>query len=208
MIERYLILIPLYSNLILTCRQRKLRLRAPNKQPRDQNQSKNKHMDAKDLAREVVAYTQPRDRLSPLVLVVFCRSWRGRDVRNENNTMRITAPIENGCLILRIIFPTPNYAPTLGHNVQNNVRLEERTLERTVLDYDGTNNLEGAASCIEGHMSYRDNHDIMLFNLLSSGDLGPNPLSRWSLSFEVERGNHTTSRLQIIQQILRSLLLR
>ena len=163
-------------------------------------------MDAADLAREVVAYNQPNDRPPRLVLVIYSRSWRGRDVRNENNTMRITAPIENGRLILRVAFPRPNDAPpAIGRHAQNNIQAAE---ERTVLDYDGTNNLEGAASCIEGHMSYRDNHDVMLFNLLDNGDLGANPLARWSLSFEEERGNQTISRLRIIQQILKSLLLK
>mmetsp|Transcript_4640 Transcript_4640/g.8247 ORF Transcript_4640/g.8247 Transcript_4640/m.8247 type:complete len:161 (+) Transcript_4640:259-741(+) len=160
-------------------------------------------MDATDLAREVVAYTQPRDRPSALVLVVYSRSWRGRDVRNENNTMRITAPVENGHLLLRVAFPAPNNAPTIGHNAHDPVQTV-----RTVVEYDGSNNLEGAASCIEGHMSYRGNDDIMLFALLDNAELGPDPLARWSLSFEEERGNRTASRLQIIQQILRSLLVR
>ena len=124
-------------------------------------------------------------------------------MRNEHNAMRITAPTENGHLILRVAFPMPNYTPAIGHNVQNNVQAE-----RTTLEYDGTNNLEGAAACIEGHMSYRDNHDIMLFKLLDNGELSANPLSRWSLSFEGERVNQTASRLQIIQQILKSLLVR
>lgn len=117
--------------------------------------------------------------------------------------MRITAPVENGCLILRIAFPIPNYAPTIGQNAQNDVQHE-----RTTLEYDGINNLEGAASCIEGHMSYRNNPDIMMFQLLNNGELGANPLTRWSLSFEAEGGNQTSSRLKIIQQILRSLLVQ
>ena len=152
-------------------------------------------MNAQDLAREVVAYNNPRDRPSSLVLVVFCRSWRGRDVRNENHTMRITAPIEDGRILLRIVFPTIIHEG--NHTVQTN---------KTVLEYDATSNTEGAASCIEGFCTCRDNHEIIMFKLLEDGELGAEPLTRWSLSFPKEKDNQTTTRLQIIQQILRSLL--
>lgn len=161
-------------------------------------------MEATDLARQVAAFNQPADRPSPLVLVVFSQRWRGLDIRNRNLTMRITAPIEDGRLVLRIVFPTPNYTPTIGrNNAETNVQTEGATLE-----YDGSNNLEGAAACIEGHMALRDVHDIMLFDFLDDGELGANPLSRWSLCFEGERGNQTSSRLHILQQILRSLSVR
>ena len=156
------------------------------------------------LAREVVAYTQPRDRPSPLALVVYSRGWRGRDVRDRNNAMRITAPVENGQLILRVTFPI-NYVHSIGRNAQDNAE----QMEQTSLEYDGSNNIEGCASCVEGHMTYRDVNDIMLFKLLDNGDLGENPLARWSLSFEMERGgNQTIARCQMLQQILRSLLVR
>ena len=160
-------------------------------------------MDARDLAREVVAYAQPQDRSSPLVLVVYCPTWRGRDVRNEHITMRITAPVENGRLILRLTFPTPNYTPTLG---QNDAQNDNVSSARIILEYDGVNNLEGAASCIEGFMTCRANYGMMLFKMSENGNLGPISLAKWDLSFQEERGNQTASRLQIIQQILRSLL--
>ena len=161
-------------------------------------------MDAEDQAREVVAYAQPRDRPSPLALVVFCRRGRGRDVRNASSTLRVTAPTENGRLLLRVAFPAPNSdAPAI-------VRAVDFREERVTLEYDGTNaeGVAAAAACIEGYMTHRDSHDVMLFTLHQNGDLGSHPLARWSLSFEEERRNQTAPRLQILQQILRSLLVR
>lgn len=157
-------------------------------------------MDAADLAREVVAYNQLRDRPSPLVLVVYSRMWRGQlGVRNRAVTMRITSPIENGQLMLRVSFPP------LGANGHG---LDDQG-GRAVLEYDAVNNLEGVASCIEGYMTHSGNYDMILFVLLENGDLGPNPLGKWHLD-QVGDGGHcrTATRIQILQQILRSLLVR
>lgn len=160
-------------------------------------------MEAMDLAREVVTYSQRRDRPSSLVLVVYDRTGRGIERRDEKSTMRITAPIENGRLIFRVSFP--QFRPPAW---SNSIPTGAPAVERIVLEYDGSNNLEGAAACIEGHMTHRLMNNVMLFNILEGGvgGLGPDPLAMWSLSFGEERGNKTTARLQIIQQMLRSLL--
>ena len=102
-------------------------------------------------------------------------------------------------LSFRVVFPLSNRTTVFrSHNAQNyDVQQME---ERTILEYNGSNNLEGAASCIEGHISCSGNCGIMLFRLLDdSSGLGQNALTRWSLSFEEERGNQIASRLQIMQ---------
>ena len=164
-------------------------------------------MSARDIAREIVTMTKPPDRPAHHVLIVFSRSTssssRGpRDFRNENDTMRITAPTVNGEVIFRISYPLTNYTTlnTDGH-------LSMRQSRRTVLEYTSSN-VQGAAACVEGYMTYRDQRDIMLFTL-DGTELGPFPLGRWCL--DESRGGSTdsakmSSRLNVIQQILTSLL--
>jgi hypothetical protein len=164
-------------------------------------------MSARDIAHEIVTLTKQPDRTTPQVLVVYSRSTssssRGpRDFRNENETMRITAPTVNGNVLFRISYPLTNYT-TLdpdGH-------LSMRQSQRTVIEYK-VDNIQGAAACVEGYMTYRDQRDVMLF-VLNGNDLGPFPLGRWCL--EEGRGGSSDSqkmscRLNVIQQILISLL--
>lgn len=104
----------------------------------------------------------------------------------------------------------PNYTPAntiAGHNNQNNS--QSIRIQRTVLDYSARDNMEGAVACIEGHMSYRDHRDVMLFTLTENGDLGPFPLARWSMEDSGSREpGKAVSRLQVLQHILKSLLVR
>mmetsp|Transcript_18461 Transcript_18461/g.31220 ORF Transcript_18461/g.31220 Transcript_18461/m.31220 type:complete len:169 (-) Transcript_18461:591-1097(-) len=162
---------------------------------------KNIKIMASELAKEIVQMSQRQDRTSPLVLIVYSRSTRSRDIRNEQETMRITAPIEGGKLIFRISFPIQNYTPILGNNVHDNNQLADQT----ILDYDA-DNIEGAATCIEGYMSYRDKRDVMLFQVIHNGDLGQFPLSRWTL--EENQSGKTGSRVQTLQKILNVLLVK
>lgn len=163
---------------------------------------------AADLAREIISQSQLRCRPSPLALVVYSRSLSGRILRNENETMRITAPIDRGQLILRVSFPVPNYAPAIGRNIQHQ-NDDDNQLQRTMLEYNAREDLEGAASCVVGYMSYRDQRDVMMFSVMANGDLGPFPLARWSLDeSSCPESGHTAYRLQIVQQILRALLVR
>jgi hypothetical protein len=164
-------------------------------------------MSARDIAQEIVTLTKQPDRASPQVLVVYSRSTssssRGpRDFRNENDTMRITAPRVNGDTIFRISYPLTNYTTLSadGH-------LSMRRSQRTVMEYK-LENVQGAAACVEGYMAYRDQRDVMLF-VLNGNDLGPFPSGRWCL--EEGRGGSSdsqkmSSRLNVIQQILMSLL--
>lgn len=156
---------------------------------------------ASELAKEIVSMSQRRDRASPLVLIVYSRSTRSRDIRNEHETMRVTAPIENGQLIFRVRFPVPNYSPIIG----NNARDSDQVVDQTILDYD-TDNIEGAATCIEGYMSYRDKRDVMLFQVMENGNLGQYPMSRWTL--EENQSGKTGSRVKTLQQILNVLLVK
>lgn len=156
---------------------------------------------ASELAKEIVAMSQRRDRTSPLVLIVYSRSTRSRDIRNEQETMRITAPIENGQLIFRVCFPIQNYAPILGNNLHDSNQL----VEQTILDYD-EGNIDGAATCIEGYMSYRDKRDVMLFQAIDNGNLGQFPMSRWTV--EENQSGNTASRIKTLQQILNVLLVK
>ena len=156
---------------------------------------------ASELAKEIVSMSQRRDRTSPLVLIVYSRSTRSRDIRNEQETMRVTAPIENGQLIFRVSFPAPTYTPIIG----NNARDSDQVVEQTILDYDADNN-EGAATCIEGYMSYRDKRDVMLFPVIGNGNLGQYPMSRWTL--EENQSGKTGSRVKTLQQILSVLLVK
>mmetsp|Transcript_17949 Transcript_17949/g.37530 ORF Transcript_17949/g.37530 Transcript_17949/m.37530 type:complete len:165 (+) Transcript_17949:44-538(+) len=161
---------------------------------------------ASDLAREIIAQTQLHDRSSPLVLVVYSRSLSGRILRNELETMRITAPVHQGRIVIRISFPIPNFTATAvqtqrdgdGHNPSR---------QQAVLDYDATTCLEGTASCVVGYMTHRDHRDIMMFFLESEGKLGQFPLARWSLDDNSSPGAGITSyKIQITQQILRAIL--
>lgn len=165
-------------------------------------------MSARDIASEIITLTKQPDRPSPLVLVVYSRSTssssRGpRDFRNENDTMRITAPTVDGEVIFRISYPLTNYTTLDSDGHLSNMRQSQRT----VMEYTH-DNIRGAASCVEGYMSYRDQRDVMLFSLNGSG-LGPFPLGRWCL--DVSRGGLNDPkmmnlRLSIIQQVLMSLL--
>eukprot|EP00956_Cyclotella_meneghiniana_P031001 scaffold80153_cov77-Cyclotella_meneghiniana.AAC.3 len=165
-------------------------------------------MSARDIASEIITLTKQPDKPSPLVLVVYSRSTssssRGpRDFRNENETMRITAPTIDGEVIFRISFPLTNYTTVDSEGHLSNMRQSQRTVLEYKLD-----NIQGAASCVEGYMSYRDQRDIMLFPLNGS-DLGPFPLGRWC--FDESRGGlndpkKLNLRLTVIQQVLLSLL--
>lgn len=156
---------------------------------------------ASELAKEIVSMSQRRDRTSPLVLIVYSRSTRSRDIRNEQETMRVTAPIENGQLIFRVSFPAPTYTPIIGYNARDS----DQVVEQTILDYDA-DNIEGAATCIEGYMSYRDKRDVMLFPVIGNGNLGQYPMSRWTL--EENQSGKTGSRVKTLQQILSVLLVK
>ncbi|KAL7466081.1 hypothetical protein ACHAXS_006378 [Conticribra weissflogii] len=161
---------------------------------------------ASDLAREIITHTQILDRPSPLVLVVYSRSLSGRILRNEFETMRITAPVDRGRIVLRISFPAMNISPTA---VQTHGEEDDQnpSRQRTVLDYDAKTCLEGAASCVVGYMSYRDHHDVMMFLLESDGELGQLPLAKWSLDDNSFSDAGTASyKIQTTQPILRSLL--
>lgn len=161
---------------------------------------------ASDLAREIIAKTQLHDRSSPLVLIVYSRSLSGRIIRNESETMRITAPAHQGRIVIRISFPNPNFAAAATQTQRDGDR-HNPSRQQTVLDYDATTCLEGAASCVVGYMSYRDHQDIMMFLLESDGKLGQCPLARWSLDDNSSPGAATTShKIQITQQILRAIL--
>lgn len=160
---------------------------------------------ASELAKEIVQMSQRQDRASPLVLIVYSRSTRSADIRNEQETMRVTAPIENGKLILRVCFPVPNTTYTPIHLRQQNVHTNNQLAEQTILDYDA-DNIEGAATCIEGYMSYRDKRDVMLFQMIDNGALGQFPLSRWTL--EENQSGKTASRVQTMQKILNVLLVK
>lgn len=153
-------------------------------------------MSAEELAKEIVAMSRLRDRPSPLLLVVYSRSMRSRDIRNSQETMRIEAPVEDGKCIVRIFFPVPNY---------NNLHDSNHVVQQTILDYDAENNVAGAAACIEGYMSYRDKRDVMLFPILD-GQLGTFPLSRWTL--ELNESGKTASRTNTLEQILNVLLVK
>lgn len=157
---------------------------------------------ASELAKEIVQMSQRQDRASPLVLIVYSRSTRGQDIRNEEETMRITAPIKGGNVVFRVCFPVPNYTP---HRRQQSVHDNNQLVEQTVLDYDA-DNIDGAAACIEGYMSYRDKRDVMLFQVIENGALGQFPLSRWTL--EENQSGNTSSRVQTLQQILNVLLVK
>ncbi|KAL7482330.1 hypothetical protein ACHAW6_008004 [Cyclotella cf. meneghiniana] len=166
-------------------------------------------MSASDIAKEIITLTKRTDRQSPLALIVYSRSSlssRGpRDFRNENDTMRITAPTINGDIIFRISFPLTNYTAL---NASGNLSIQQS--QRTVLEYNARHNVQGAASCVEGYMTYRDQRDVVLVTLEENGtDLGPFSLGRWCL--EDSRGGSsdaakTSSRLNVMQQILMSLL--
>lgn len=165
-------------------------------------------MSAKDIAKEIVTLTKQPDRPSPLVLIVYSRSTssasRGpRDFRNENDTMRITAPRTSGEIVFRISYPLTSYT-----TLNSEGHLSMRQSHRTVIEYK-QNDIQGAASCVEGYMSYRDQRDIMLFTL-NGRELGPFPLGRWCLE-ESRCGSSDSikmnSRLDVIRQILMSLLI-
>eukprot|EP00970_Alexandrium_tamarense_P008680 scaffold1657_cov182-Alexandrium_tamarense.AAC.23 len=154
-------------------------------------------MSAQDLAREIISLSQTPDRPSPLVLVVYSRSssrGRPRDFRNENDTMRVTAPTIGGEVILRVSFPAPNYTPSIGGGGigDGESQVGSRQTLRTILEYVAWHNLEGASSCVEGYMSYRDQRDVMLFTLTENGALGSFPLARWSLE---ERGDNDSAKI-------------
>ena len=154
---------------------------------------------ASELAKEIVQLSQRRDRASPLALIVYSRSTISRDIRNERENMRVTAPIEDGKLIFRICFPAPNAYP-LGSNVDRN-----QIAEQTILDFD-EDNIEGAATCIEGYMTYRGKEDVMLFHFSENGDLRQLPLSRWIM--DKRKAESTDERIKTLKQILRTLLVR
>ena len=116
---------------------------------------------ATDLAKEIIFQSRPRDRPSSLALVIYSRA-TGRDLWSEHENMRITAPIDDGEHVLRIIFPVPNYNHAIDQN--NQISL----LERAKLEYNARDNIEGAASCIEGFMSYTDQRDVMMFTLMKT----------------------------------------
>lgn len=160
---------------------------------------------ASELAKEIVQLSQRQDRASPLVLIVYSRSTRYADIRNEQGTMRVTAPIEGGKLIFRVCFPDPNTTNTPIHLRQQNVNNNIELSEQTILDYDAEN-IEGAATCIEGYMSYRDKRDVMLFQVIDNGALGQFPLSRWTL--QENQSAKTASRVQTLQKILNVLLVK
>mmetsp|Transcript_30399 Transcript_30399/g.47630 ORF Transcript_30399/g.47630 Transcript_30399/m.47630 type:complete len:164 (-) Transcript_30399:561-1052(-) len=161
---------------------------------------------ASELAREIVQMSQRQDKASSLVLIIYSRSTRSADIRNEHETMRVTAPIEGGKLILRVCFPVPNTAHTPIHLRQQNFHNNNQSAEQTILDYDA-DNIEGAATCIEGYMSYRDKRDVMLFQVIgTNGALGQFPLSRWTL--EENQSGKTASRVQTLQKILNVLLVK
>jgi len=117
--------------------------------------------------------------------------------------MRITAPIEGGNVLFRLCFPVPNYSPV--HRMQQSVDNNNQLAEQTVLDYD-VENIDGAAACIEGYMSYRDKRDVMLFQVIDNSALGQFPLSRWTL--EENLSGNTSSRVQTLQKILNVLLVK
>lgn len=116
--------------------------------------------------------------------------------------MRITAPTIRGELVFRISFPLTNYT-----TLNSEGHLSMRQSHRTILEYK-LRDVHGAASCVEGYMSYRDQRDVMLF-ALNGNDLGPFPLGRWCL--EESRGGSNdsgkmSSRLNVIEKILMALL--
>lgn len=166
-------------------------------------------MSASDIAKEIITLTKRIDRSSPLVLIIYSRSSlssRGpRDFRNENDTMRITAPTSNGDITFRISFPLTNYTAL---NTSGNLSMQQA--QRTVLEYNARDNLSGAASCVEGYMTYSDQRDVLLFSLEENGtDLGPLPLARWCLEDSRSGSSDTgkiSSRLYVLQQVLMSLL--
>eukprot|EP00804_Cyclotella_cryptica_P023743 CCRYP_011150-RA/>CCRYP_011150-RA protein AED:0.34 eAED:0.34 QI:276/1/1/1/0/0/3/337/168 len=166
-------------------------------------------MSASDIAKEIITFTKRTDRPSPLVLIIYSRSSlssRGpRDFRNENDTMRITAPTVRGDIVFRVSFPLTNYTAV---NSSGNLSIQQS--QRAVLEYNARDNLPGAASCVEGYMTYRDQRDVMLFTLEENGtDLGPFPLGRWCLEDSRSGSSDTgkiSSRLTVLQQILMSLL--
>jgi hypothetical protein len=116
--------------------------------------------------------------------------------------MRITAPVVNGESVFRVSFPLTNYTAV---NSSGNLSVQQS--QRTVLDYK-RENVGGAAACVEGYMTHRDQRDVMLFTL-ENGELGPFPLGRWCL--EDGRGGSSEGakisyRLDVLRQILMSLL--
>jgi len=142
-------------------------------------------MDAADLAREVCAYNQLLDRPSRLVLAVIPV---GTIRMAKEFTMKVTAPVENGCQIVRCDIPP--YPPRS---------------RRTVLDYEFAN-LEGVAACIEGYMLNNNIHELRLFEV-TNGEFFENDslVGKWSFNNENERGND--SRSQRILSILKSLFI-
>lgn len=150
---------------------------------------------ASELAKEIVQMSQRQDRASPLVLIIYSRSTRSQDIRNEEETMRVTAPIEGGKVVFRVCFPV-----RVDRRQQSD---SNKLAEQTILDYDAEN-IDGVAACIEGYMSYRDKRDVMLFQVIDNGALGQFPLSRWTL----DQSGNTSSRLQTLQKILNVLLVK
>ena len=111
--------------------------------------------------------------------------------------MRVTAPIEGGKVVFRVCFPV-----RVDRRQQSD---SNKLADQTILDYDA-DNVDGAAACIEGYMSYRDKRDVMLFQVVDDGALGQFPLSRWTL--EENQSGNTSSRLQTLQKILNVLLVK
>ena len=99
-------------------------------------------------------------------------------------TLQVTAPVENGCKILRCDIPP--FPPPRSR--------------RTVLDYE-TTNLEGVASCIEGYMLNNNIHELRLLEV-TEGELFENDclVGRWSFL------NENDLQSQRILRILKSLL--
>jgi len=129
-------------------------------------------MDASDLAREIVTYNMLPDRTSPLALVVGGHLIAG-------STFAVTAPIENGRQILRVIYPQRNWAK---------------------IDYD-CHNLEGVAICIDAQMIARETTWIELIKQSERPRVMDDELSSWQVNDESR-----AIRIQEIKQILTSLL--
>ncbi len=129
-------------------------------------------MDASDLAREIVTYNMLPDRTSPLALVVGYHLIAG-------STFVVTAPIENGRQILRVIYPQRNWAK---------------------IDYD-CHNLEGVAICIDAQMIARETTWIELIS--GRPRVMDDELSSWQVNVNDES---RAIRIQEIKQILTSLL--
>lgn len=140
-------------------------------------------MDAADLAREVCAYNNLLDRPSRLDLTV----WPIGSIRGlKEFTLQVTTPVENGQQLVRCYIPP--FPPPRSR--------------RTVLDYNSTTNLEGAAAFIDGYITLTGGSlELRLYEAMEQKDYfeGDCLLGRFPVN------NEDGSNIPRIQRILSAL---